>query len=245
MRSMKRTLVDVREQARQHPALFRDIALVCLADLLVAISFGAITVSSGLPFWLPMLLSVVVYAGASQFAFVGLIASGGNPFAALLAGLLINLRHVPLGFALADVLGERWARRLQGTYLMVDETVAFSMAQRDVHTQRLAYWVGGVCLFLCWNLGTVVGAVFGGYIEDTAVFGLDAAFPAVLLALLMPSLKDAGLLRAALLGGGVAVLSAPFVPAGVPVLIGLVGVLAAWPKSTQSAAGEQAVRQSA
>jgi predicted branched-subunit amino acid permease len=72
-------------------SLARDVALVCLADAIVGVSFGAITVSSGLPIWLPMVLSVAVFAGAAQFMFVGLVASGGNPIAAAVTGLLFGI----------------------------------------------------------------------------------------------------------------------------------------------------------
>ncbi|AJT41638.1 AzlC family ABC transporter permease [Psychromicrobium lacuslunae] len=241
MRSIKRTWRLIRRGYQEHRRLVRDIALVCLADGLVGASFGAIAVSSGLPFWLPMLLSVLVFAGASQFIFIALVASGGNPFAAVLAGVLVNLRHVPLGFAVADVLGQKMTHKLWGAFLMVDETVAFSIAQKTLTERRVAYWTCGIGLFLCWNLGTLLGSYAGGFITDTAVFGLDAAFPAVLLALLLPSLKDAALLRAALLGGLIAVLSAPLLPAGVPVLLGLLGMLAAWPQKAQTE-GKEAVQ---
>ncbi|MEY7972277.1 AzlC family ABC transporter permease [Saccharomonospora xinjiangensis] len=207
--------------------LARDIALVCLADTLVGLSFGAITVGAGLPLWLPMLLSVVVFAGAAQFMFVGLVASGGNPVAAVVAALLINARHVPFGFAVADLLGRSWASRLLGTHLMIDETVAFALAQRETERRRAAYWACGIGLFVTWNLGVVAGAVVGAAVGDTAALGLDAAFPAVLLALVLPALRDADTRRAVLVGVAAALASAPFVPAGLPVLFGLVGVLAA------------------
>lgn len=204
----------------------RDIALVCLADLIVAASFGAIAVGEGLPLWLPMLLSVVVFAGAAQFMFVGLVASGGNPIAAVIAGLLVNARHVPFGFAVGDVLGTRWLPRVLGSHLMVDETVAFTLAQPDARRRRATYWVCGVALFACWNVGVVIGAFGGAAISDTDALGLDAAFPAVLLALVLPALGDTATRRAALVGVVVALVTAPFLPAGLPVLLALVGVLA-------------------
>src|SRR5512145_15670 len=116
--------------------LARDIALVCVADTIVGVSFGAITVSLGLPLWLPMLLSVVVFAGAAQFMFVGIVAAGGNPIAAVVAGLLVNARHLPFGFAIGDVLGTGWMRRIAGTHLMIDESVAFALAQREPQRRR-------------------------------------------------------------------------------------------------------------
>ncbi len=202
----------------------RDIGLVCLADGLVGASFGAIAVGAGLPLWLPMLLSVVVFAGAAQFMFVGLVASGGNPVAAVAASLLINLRHIPFGFTVGDVVGRGW-HRLVGSHLMIDESVAFALAQRDPVQRRLAYWVCGVGLMICWNLGVVIGAVGGAAISDTDALGLDAAFPAVLLALVLPSLRTASIRRAAAAGAVVALAATPFLPAGLPVLLGLLGMV--------------------
>jgi 4-azaleucine resistance transporter AzlC len=216
MRSIWRTL---------DRALARDIALVCLADGFVGLSFGAISVGSGFDLWVPVLLSVVVFAGASQFMFIGLLASGGNPIAAVLAGLLVNVRHLPFGFAVGDVLGSGWLRRLAGSHLMIDESVAFALAQREGQRRRAAYWACGIGLFLCWNAGVAIGALAGTVITDTGVFGLDAAFPAVLLALLLPSLRDRDVRIAALVGTAVALATTPFLPAGLPVLLALTGVV--------------------
>lgn len=217
MRSVLRTL---------EPGVARDIALVLLADGIVGISFGAITVSSGLPIWLPMLLSLLVFAGAAQFIFVGIVASGGNPIAAVLAGLLVNARHLPFGFAVGDVIGTGW-KRIVGTHLMIDETVAFTLAQRDARSRRATYWACGVGLFVCWNVGVLLGAFTGTVVTDTDALGLDAAFPAVLLALVLPSVADPATRNAALAGVAIALAMTPFVPAGLPVLLALVGVLAA------------------
>ena len=216
MRSIWRTL---------DRGLARDIGLVCLADCLVGVSYGAIAVSSGFPLWLPMLMSLLVFAGASQFMFIGIVAAGGNPFAAVLAGLLANARHLPFGFAIGDVLGTRWAARLAGSHLMIDESVAFALAQREADRRRAAYWACGIGLFACWNLGVVAGAFAGTAISDTDVFGLDAAFPAVLLALVLPSLRDRAARLPVLVGVVVALAATPFLPAGLPVLLALAGVV--------------------
>ncbi|MFH5232636.1 AzlC family ABC transporter permease [Antrihabitans spumae] len=222
MRSIWRTLD--RNQAR-------DVGLVCLADGIVGISFGAIAVGAGFPIWLPMLLSVVVFAGAAQFMFIGMVAAGGNPIAAVAAGLLVNARHIPFGFAIGDVIGDRWAEKVVGAHLMIDESVAFTLAQRDRAKRRATYWLTGIGLFICWNLGVVAGAIGGSAVGDTDAFGLDAAFPAVLLALILPSLRDPATRRAALAGGVIALATTPFLPAGVPVLLALAGVLVGY--STQ------------
>ncbi|HEY2063210.1 MAG TPA: AzlC family ABC transporter permease [Amycolatopsis sp.] len=217
MRSIWRTL---------DRGLARDIGLVCLADALVGVSYGAISVSSGFPFWAPMLLSLLVFAGASQFMFVGIVAAGGNPLAAVVAGLLVNTRHVPFGFAIGDVLGTRWANRIAGSHLMIDESVAFALAQKDFSRKRAAYWACGTGLFVSWNVGVLLGAFAGTAISNTDAFGLDAAFPAVLLALVLPSLRDRATRLPVLLGVLAALIATPFLPAGLPVLFALVGVVA-------------------
>jgi 4-azaleucine resistance transporter AzlC len=216
MRSIQRTL---------GPDLTRAIALVCLADALVGASYGAIAVGQGFPPWVPVLLSVVVFAGASQFMVIGILGAGGGLIAAVAAGLLVNVRHLPFGFAVGDALGSRLPRQLVGSHLMIDETVAFALAQRDPARRRAAYWTCGVALFVCWNLSVIVGALVGSAIDDTDALGLDAAFPAVLLALVLPSLRDAATRRAALVGAVIAVALAPFLPAGLPVLVALTGML--------------------
>jgi len=203
--------------------LARDVALVLLADGIVGVSFGAIAVSSGLPLWLPMLASLVVFAGASQFLFVGIIAAGGNPIAAVLAGLLVNARHVPFGFAVGDVLGSGW-RRWAGTHLMIDESVAFALAQREYARRRTAYWACGAGLFVCWNLGVALGAFAGTAVSDTDVLGLDAAFPAVLFALVLPSLRERATGAAALAGVAIALATTPLLPTGLPVLLAVLAL---------------------
>ena len=206
--------------------LIRDITLVCLAVGVVGVSYGAITTSEGLPVWTPTYLSIVVLAGASQFLFTALVAAGGSPFAAVLAGLLVNARHLPFGFALADTVKDhRWI----GSYLMIDECVAFALAQRDPVRRRLVFFTCGTALVVCWNLGALVGALAGTAIEDTDAFGLDAALPAVLLALVLPALRDRDLRRPALLGAAIALVVTPFVPAGMAVLCALGGLVLARP----------------
>jgi 4-azaleucine resistance transporter AzlC len=219
MRSIWRTL-----QQNLDSGLARDIALVCLADGVVGLSYGAISVGGGLQLWVPVVLSVVVFAGASQFLFVGIVAAGGSPIAATIAGLLVNSRHVAFGLAVSDVIGGGW-KRIPGSHLMTDENVAFALGQDELKRKRAAYWVCGIGIFVCWNLGVLTGARIGSVITDTDVFGLDAAFPAVLLALVLPSLKDRSIRTAALAGVVVALAATPFLPAGLPVLLALVGLV--------------------
>jgi 4-azaleucine resistance transporter AzlC len=202
----------------------RDIALACLAVWFIGLSYGAIAVAAGFPLWFPAAQSVLVLAGASEFLFVGIVAAGGNPLAAAAAGLLVNARHVPYGLALPDITGRGW-RRLLGSHVMNDESVVFALSQEDLPRKRAAYWACGLGVLLCWPAGAVLGALIGSVIGNTGAFGLDAMFPAVILALIMPALRDRVTLRAALAGAAIALAATPFLPAGLPVLLALAALL--------------------
>lgn len=220
--------LDVRDDSSP-TGVKRDIALVCLADGLVGASFGAIAVGAGLPMWVPIAMSLFVFAGAAQFILVGVLAAGGNPLAAVASALLVNTRLIPLGFSISDTFdGSSWPRKLLGAHLITDEAVAFTVLEQETERRRVSFWLCGIGLFVAWNIGVLGGTLVGGQITDTAALGLDAAFPAVLIALVMPALRDAVTRKAALIGGGVAVAAALVLPPGLPVLLALVGVLPAY-----------------
>ena len=207
--------------------MLRDIALACLAVWVIGLSYGAIAVASGFPVWFPAAQSTLVVAGASEFLFIGIVAAGGNPIAAALAGLLVNARHLPYGLALPpDVTGRgRGWRRVLGAHVMNDESVVFSLAQEDLPRQRAAYWACGLGVLICWPGGAALGALAGSLLRDTNAFGLDATFPAVILALIVPALRDRVTAAAAGLGAVIALVTTPFLPAGLPVLLALAGVV--------------------
>lgn len=193
--------------------------------MLVGASFGAVAVGMGLPLWTPVVMSLVVFAGGSQFLAVALIGAGASPVTAVFAGLLLNLRHLPFGLAIADVIGDRLAAKLVGAHVLIDESVAFALAQSNRAAARSVYWVVGIGLFVVWNVGTVGGALAGQAMGDPNAYGVDAAFPAVLVALMMPSFADRRTLVAAVVGGVVAAATTPFLPAGLPVMLALLAML--------------------
>ena len=201
-----------------------DIALVCVADAVVGFSFGAIAVSGGLPAWQPVLMSLVVFAGGAQFAAVGAVLAGGSAAAGAIAGLILNIRLLPYGFAVLDVLDGPWHTRLLGAHLTTDETVAFTLHEERPERRRAVFWTCALGLFVVWNVSVVAGAAVGGVVKDTAAFGMDAAFPAVLAALVLPTLNRHNR-NAVLAGAALAVAATPFLPPGLPVLVSLAGLL--------------------
>lgn len=207
--------------------ILRDAGALAAAAVLVGASFGALAVGAGIGPWLAVGMSLLVFAGGSQFLAVGVVAGGGAAAAAVLGGLLLNARHLPFGMAVADSIGRGWPARLLGSHLLVDESVAFATAQRDPRRARAAFWTTGVVLFVSWNTGTVLGVLAGQAVGDPTVFGIDAAFPAALFALVLPTLRTMDARRVALAGAAVAVLATPLLPAGLPVLFALAGLLVA------------------
>jgi 4-azaleucine resistance transporter AzlC len=180
-------------------------------------AFGAVSVASGLSMAQTMVLSLVMFSGASQFAFVGVAASAGSPFSAVGPALLLGVRNALYGVPVSEVLHPGGWLRLLAAQLVVDETTAMTTGQSTERAKTYAFWATGLILFALWQLGSLGGAVLGRAI-DPAVFGLDAAAPAVFLALLWPRLRNRGAAWVAICGAAVAILLVPVVPQGVPVI---------------------------
>ena len=205
----------------------RDALALVAAIAVVGASFGALAAAGGVPPLMIVAMSVLVFAGGAQFLVVAVVASGGSVVAAVVAGFLLNVRLLPFGLAVGDTVGGGWRARLLGAQLVTDETVAFSRARPSGPRARAAFWVCGILLYSAWNLGTVAGMLAGAAVPDPAAFGVDAAFPAGLLALLLPGLRRRDARRVACAAAGLALLATQVLPAGLPVLAGLLGLFAA------------------
>jgi 4-azaleucine resistance transporter AzlC len=189
------------------------------------VSFGVLAVGSGMSPAQACVMSMLVFTGASQFAFIGVLAAGGGAVAAMGPAVMLALRNAVYGLSLAPVLPGRLRDRALAAHLVIDETTAMARAQDDPAQARRAFLATGVSVWLCWNAGTLVGALLGGGLGDPRTLGLDAMFPAAFLALLVPQLRRAGAPVAAAAGAVVAVMLLPFAPAGVPVIAALAGVV--------------------
>ncbi|KAA5971458.1 AzlC family ABC transporter permease [Pantoea sp. M_9] len=204
--------------------VIKAIVLVCLADGIVGLSYGSLAAAQGFPLWVPIALSTLVLAGASEFLFIGIVAGGGSPLTAAAAGLLVNARHLPFGIAVKDLVGQG-GRSLLGCHIMNDESVVFGISQPELQQRRVAYWLCGLGIFAIWPLTVIGGAMIGRFIPDVSAIGLDAVFPAILIALIFPALRKRRTRIPALAGTALSVAVTPFVPAGMPVLFSLLGLL--------------------
>lgn len=208
----------------------RAVTPLAVAIGAFGLAFGVLARTAGLSAPVALLISAVVLAGGSQFAFVGVLAAGGDPWAGAVSGLLLNLRFVAMGAAMARRLpGGSWARRLLDSYLSFDEPVMLGLAAHDDAAGTALLRRAGWTFAATWMLGTAVGALGAGLLDDPGRFGLDAAFPAGFLVLLWPRLDSRRAIGLALLGGAVALVTTPVLPPGLPVaLAALVAVPAAF-----------------
>ncbi len=210
--------VPANRQPSERRQILVDSLGVGLATGAYGISFGAIAVSSGFDVWQTCALSLFVFTGASQFALVGVIASGGAPVSAAATALMLGTRNTLYGLRLASLLRFRGVRRVAGAHILIDESTAMALKPADTRNARLAFTATGLSVFVLWNLATAVGAVAGKAIGDTSVYGLDAAVPAAFLALLWPRLTSARTRSTALAAGALALLLVPNARPGIPVI---------------------------
>jgi predicted branched-subunit amino acid permease len=182
------------------------------------LSFGAISVASGLDFWQTQTLSLAMFTGASQFALVGVLGAGGGMAAAVITALLLGARNGLYAMSLSSQLRFRRGTSLIAAQLTIDESTAMGLRHSDPREARHAFWATGLSVFVLWNIGTALGALGATALDDPAVLGLDAAIPAGFIALLWPRLTDRRSRLLALFAGLIAVILVPLVPAGLPVL---------------------------
>lgn len=220
--------------ARLDPATRRRVLRqglsVGVATGAYGISFGALAVAAGLDVWQACALSLLMFTGGSQFAFVGIIAAGGlaSAASAIAAASMLGLRNALYALELTPLLGVRGPRRVAAAHLTIDESMAVAVTQNDVPASRLGFWVTGISVFVLWNLTTFIGALVGNAIGDPRTYGLDAAACAAFIALLWPRLRSRDSIAIAVVGGVVATLLTPALPPGIPVVVAAAAALLAW-----------------
>ena len=203
----------------------RDAFSIAVATGVYAISFGVLSVAAGFSVAQTCVMSVAAFTGASQFMFVSVIGAGGSAAAALPPAVLLAARNGIYALSLGAVLRRGpWPRALD-VHGVIDESTAMAHAQRDPVLRRRGFVLTAVGIFVCWNLGTLGGALAGEVLGDPKALGMDAIFPAVFLALLVPQIRSRRAVGAALLGAAIALVLLPVAPAGVPVMAAVLGCL--------------------
>ncbi len=209
-----------RERTPEERAAARSGWAVGVATAAYGISFGALATASGLDVWQACVLSLVMFSGGSQFALIGVLASGGTAAAgsAIAGAALLGVRNSFYALRLSRVIGPGFWRRAAATQLTIDESTAVAIAHKEPRAQRIGFWTTGLVIYLGWNLTTLAGALLGDLIGDVKAYGLDAAAAAAFLGLLWPRLKARQTQAVAVAAGFLATLLTPFLTPGVPVL---------------------------
>ena len=184
------------------------------------LSFGALSVASGLDVWQTSVLSLLMFSGGSQFALIGVIAAGGAAAgpAAIGAATLLGARNTLYSIRMSPIIGPGWLKRFLAGWITIDESTAVSTAQPTLSAQRIGFWMTGLIIFVGWNLTTLLGAFLGDLLGDVRQYGLDAAAAAAFLGLLWPRLRALQPVVVAVAAAVVATVLTPSLPPGLPIL---------------------------
>jgi len=209
--------MDVPRPSRRHRDGARAAAPLAIAVVAFGISFGLLARAAGWGWLAPIAMSATTFAGSAQFATVSVMGAGGTVAAAVASALLLNARYGPIGVTVAPWLtGPTWSRFLHAQ-LVVDESWAIAAEGHGRYDVRVLVGAG-LALYVAWVGGTAIGALGGEILADPATLGLDAAFPALFLALLVPQVRSRRALAAAILGAAIALALTPIAPPGVPIV---------------------------
>jgi predicted branched-subunit amino acid permease len=217
--------VSTTEEIR---AAWRASWAVGLAVAAYGVSFGALAVASGLSVWQACVLSALMFSGGSQFALIGVLATGGAASgpAAIAGATLLGLRNGLYAVRMSPIIGPGWARRLLAGHLTIDESTAVGTAQPTLDSQRVGFWATGTIIWVGWNIMTLAGALLGNLLGDVSAFGLDAAAAAAFLGLVWPRLRARQPIVVAIAAAVVTTATIPALPAGLPVIVAaLVGLI--------------------
>jgi 4-azaleucine resistance transporter AzlC len=195
----------------------RAMAPLLPAVLAFGVSFGVLARAAGMGPVAPVVMSATTFAGSAQFAAASIIGNAGTVAAAIVAAILLNARYAPMSVAAGPWFEGSLPRRLVASQLIVDES--WALAARGGGRFDVPYLLGaGVTLYPFWVGGTAIGVLAGDFVGDPERLGLDAAFPALFLALLAGQVESRRAVAAAALGGTIALALLTWTPAGIPII---------------------------
>ncbi|WAH37796.1 AzlC family ABC transporter permease [Alicyclobacillus dauci] len=225
----------------------RDSLPIMLAYFPIAITFGVLATSSGIPWLTTCLISVCVYAGSAQFMMASLALTGISTISMVITILLVNLRHFLYGTTLGPTFmswaeGKKWI----AAFGLTDEVFAVTSGRSvgETPSPRYQYTFSFACYF-SWVAGTVVGASIGGIVPSAVSQVLSFALPSLFLALLLLGRRTLPYLISAICGGAIASLASLMKLGSVGIIAGaIVGAtlgmaVQRWFERTSKATGQE------
>ncbi len=187
---------------------------------LYGIAFGAAGIAAGFSLLQTCLLSLLTFSGASQFAVVGVLGSGGTAISGIATASLLGIRNALYGLRLSPILKLRGWKKIVGAQVTIDESTGVALGQSDLgeESMRHGFWLTGLGVYLFWNLFTLAGALGAQAMGDPSAWGLDSAVPAAFLGLVWPRLLGNFERVLAVASMVLALALTPFVAAGLPII---------------------------
>ena len=176
--------------------------------------YGVMALQAGLTFPEGAAMSLLVFAGASQFIAVGMIGTGATASAVIITTLLVNMRHLLLGASLAQYLRKEKSGKLMVlAHLLTDESYALSILRFQQRPPTTSYYFGaGLIIYVTWQIGSLLGMAMGTTITNVEKYGLDFVFLATFIGMVVPQIKSRNLLVVCLVAAVTSVVGALLIP---------------------------------
>lgn len=197
---------------------------MALTFFALGVTLQVILIDAGASLTRALVASAVIFSATSQFAYLAVRDGGGSDLAAIAAGWVVATRFGILAVSLSQRLPAGMLRRAAAAVNAFDPNVAIAVQQTTPHEVEREFWRTTAGMMLGWFSGIVVGTFLGNVLGDTQRLGLDAIFPAALLAIIGSLLRRRDGLIAGMSGVVICLVLLPFVPAGLPIILSVLGV---------------------
>lgn len=201
-----------------------DLLTIALTFVALGITTQVIIIDAGTPAPKAWLASATIYSATSQFAYIAVVKAGGSEFAAIAAGWIVASRFGILAVALTRVFTGSVPSRIAAAVHAFDIQVGLALQQKEQQRAQRAFWTSTAAMMIGWITGITVGTLLGDVLGDTQRFGIDALFPAALLAIIGNSLRQRDAAVAGAVGALICLLLIPIAPAGLPIILSVGGV---------------------
>jgi len=216
--------IETTDAPRLGPA---DFATMAITFFSLAVTLQVLLIDAGASTTRAWVASAVIFSATSEFAYLAVRDSGGGDWAAIAAGWVVATRFGILAVSLSAKMPQGVLRRAAAALNAFDPNVAVAVQQKDPASVEREFWRTTAAMMVGWFGGITVGTFLGNVLGDTSRWGLDAVFPAAMLAIIANLLRRREGLIAGVAGGLICLTLLPFAPAGLPIILSVFGVVAA------------------
>jgi predicted branched-subunit amino acid permease len=213
---------DIAAQPR-----FSDYATLAFTYFAVGVTVSVAMIDAGVSVPTTLGAALVVYSATSELAFLAVKGAGGSAVVGVLSGWLVASRFGLLAVSLGARYRGGTMERTAAAINSFDPNVGLAVQQPQPAPLRAVFWKVTAALMVGWWAGSLVGVYLGDIVGDGRAWGLDAVFPAALVAIIGSLVRRRDGLTAALAGAGICCVLIPIVPGGLPILASALGAVIA------------------